>query len=65
MGSSSKRLAWLGAWIGALLLATAIVSAAGTASATKVRPHAERGGEQCHASRASPGKAGFAVGRVV
>ena len=35
MGSSSKRLAWLGAWIGALLLATAIVSATGSASATK------------------------------
>ena len=36
MGSSRKRLAWLGAWIGALLLATAVISATGTASAKKV-----------------------------
>jgi hypothetical protein len=38
MGSSRKRLAWLGAWIGALLLATAVISASGTASAKKVGP---------------------------
>ena len=36
MGSSRKRLAWLGAWIGALLLATAVISATGTASAKKI-----------------------------
>src|SRR5438093_232154 len=35
MGSSQKRLAWLGAWSAALLLVTALVSASGAASAGK------------------------------
>ena len=32
MGSSRRRLAWMGAWIGALLLATVIISGSGSAS---------------------------------
>ena len=35
MGSSQRRLAWLGGSIGALLVATAVISASGTASASK------------------------------